>query len=674
MAYHGSHPRQAQGGRSRPWSPPVYDNSRGHVGNIDHYLAHSSHGWGNTRAFGQEGDDQAMAYEDAFRRHQGNLRAAYEAEYDSGPYYLTSTRHQRRDPSDISVDALDLADYARTLRRADVAQNDPYPPFPPSAARPFSREPWSPIPSPGLSPPERSPLPRRAFSPPSLPFPPTEAALVDRPFSAMSQDTMMPPPSLISAGTTSHSSHTNATSINYPNRRPFSLPADYSSPRGPAIFAARSPPPSTRAVGTGRQVHPDIAEMDLGTPEVNVASFPPWARKWYKQEQETGRAAGTGKKGKGPEYPRSPVEEEIFGPYIHPNDSQRDLGLLPWTSGNPNDEPQGVNTVPDNVKEERIRMLEREFGNKSTNRGWKQSDADDGIIGSVDAKGNLITAGPKKRATMRWLQAIFAIGTAVSGIYGALFIKLKTPAPPSGRAAAYILYVLSILTPILLFFFFVITPLCLRRKKDQDPNNANPAGMMVLPVAQPAASGKKKKGKWKGGKNGPENGNGSVQVNLIVDPGMFNTGTGRGRGPPGRYDDEDYDEGSEEESTHPSSRRKGRRRRRDDDWDSNDEERAAPPRRRSIFTGLAMERAWRRARRDLKKRTALDILLTILWTGCFVMIMLGQRCPPGTLDGWCDAYNIATACSSVLIVLFGTSAFFDIKDLRHSKVSPRTRT
>jgi hypothetical protein len=395
------------------------------VGNIDYYLAQSSHGWGHARPFGQDGDDQAMAHEDAFRRHRGNLRAAYEPEYDTGPYYLSSTRHQRRDPSDISVDALDLADYARTLRRAEVAQNDPYPPFQPSSMRPFSREPWSPVSSPGLPLAERSPRPpHRAFSPPSLPFPPTEAVLMDRPFSAMSQDTMMAPPSLVSAGTTSHSSHTNATSLNYPNRRPFSLPADYSAPRGPAIFAARSPPPSTRAVGTGRHVHPDVVEMDLGTTNVDVSSFPPWARKWYKQEEESGRAAGTGKKGKGPEFPRSPVEEEIFGPYIHPNESQRDLGLLPWSGGN--DEPQGVNTVPDNVKEERMRMLEREFGNKSTNRGWKQSDAEDGLVGGVDDKGNLVTAGPKKRATMRWLQAIFAIGTAVSGIYGAL-VRIPKP-------------------------------------------------------------------------------------------------------------------------------------------------------------------------------------------------------------------------------------------------------
>jgi hypothetical protein len=67
-------------------------------------------------------------------------------------------------------------------------------------------------------------------------------------------------------------------------------------------------------------------------------------------------------------------------------------------------------------------------------------------------------------------------------------------------------------------------------------------------------------------------------------------------------------------------------------------------------------------------------VLTIAWSACFVFILLGNRCTPGTLDGWCDAYNIATTCSSVLIVLFATSAFFGIKDLHQSKQSPRTRT
>jgi hypothetical protein len=190
--------------------------------------------------------------------------------------------------------------------------------------------------------------------------------------------------------------------------------------------------------------------------------------------------------------------------------------------------------------------------------------------------------------------------------------------------------------------------------------------MMVLPVNTPNQTGKKKNKKsGKGGQDG-----GSVQVNLIVDPNMFGTGTERGRGMPGRYEEDEYDEDySDDDTTNPSSRRKGRRRRRD--W--RDEEHSPTP-RRSIFAGLAMERAWNRARSNLKKCVALDVVLTVAWTACFVMILLGNRCPPGMLDGWCDAYNIATAGASAMIVLFATSAFFGIKDLHRSKVSPRTRT
>ena len=258
------------------------------------------------------------------------------------------------------------------------------------------------------------------------------------------------------------------------------------------------------------------------------------------------------------------------------------------------------------------------------------------------------------------------------------FIKLKSPAPPSGRIPAYLLYVLSILTPLLLLFFFVITPLCLRRNKgDQNNPMANPTGMMVLPVSNPGQSGKQKKGKRKGKKGGPNDPGGSVQVNLIMDPGMFGTGRGRaGGGMPGRYDEDDYDMDSDDDGTNPSSRRKRRRQQqRDrDGWGTDEEDGPRPPRRRSVFVGLAMERAWRRARADLKKRVGLDIVLVIAWSVSFVLILLGSRCPPGTLDGWCDAYNIATACASVLLVLFAFSAFFGIKDLHQSKQSPRTRT
>ena len=388
--------------------------------NIEYYMAHSSHGWAGNEAVGQDLRGEQAGHEETLRRHRQNLRAAYEPEYDDYSNYHSQTRRQRRDPSDISVEALDLADYALNLRRAEVAQNDVYPSFNNDRdpyTRSFAHQPWMPVTS--VSPHPRSPV-HRTFSPPSLPYPPLVAPNpVDRPFSALSRDTMMPPPSLVSNGTTSHSSHTNTTNTNYPPRRPFSLPADYN--RGPAIFNSQSPPPSARGVGTGRRMQLDTMEMDYGIADADVSSFPPWARKWYAHEDVPRKGLSPVARGKRIGTPRSPVEDEIFGPYIPPSaaGSQRDLGLLPWTAGN--DDPVQSNIVPENVKEERMRMLEKEFGDRGPGRGAKYANSDsETIVGSVDDKGRLINAGPRKRAATRWLQAVFALGAAGSGIYGAL--------------------------------------------------------------------------------------------------------------------------------------------------------------------------------------------------------------------------------------------------------------
>lgn len=167
-----------------------------------------------------------------------------------------------------------------------------------------------------------------------------------------------------------------------------------------------------------------------------------------------------------------------------------------------------------------------------------------------------------------------------------------------------------------MFWFFVVVPLCLRRKK-ADKDESNPAGLMVLPVANPQSTKKKKNKKSKKDGNGAD---GNVQVNLIVDPTMFG---GTGRGMPGRYDEDDDDD--DEYSSNRSGRPRGDRR-----WDSA----RGPPPRRSVFQGLALERKWKLARSELKKRCALDYVLCIAWCGCFVMILLGQRCPPGSEEGW----------------------------------------
>lgn len=175
---------------------------------------------------------------------------------------------------------------------------------------------------------------------------------------------------------------------------------------------------------------------------------------------------------------------------------------------------------------------------------------------------------------------------------------------------------ISVVTFLLTTYLFLIYPTCCgaRARKQSGPFTEGPNGMMVLPV--PGLPGGKAKGK-KGKKKGKGGGTEGVQVNLIVDPGMF----GGGRG------EEDYseEEGDDEsEYTIPGSfgsRGRGRRR-------------AGRRRRRGVFAGLALEAQWKEARKRLKWNTAVDSVMLVVWGALFVYILLGKRCPSGSFDGW----------------------------------------
>lgn len=166
--------------------------------------------------------------------------------------------------------------------------------------------------------------------------------------------------------------------------------------------------------------------------------------------------------------------------------------------------------------------------------------------------------------------------------------------------------------------------------------------MMVLPVQGLGGDGKRKKAKGKEGKDA--NSAEGVQVNLIVDPTMF-----------GGIMNRDTEEGDKE--ANPALGQAG-----------------VGKRRRGLFEGLAMEEQWKAARKELKRLLFLDILCFLLWTALFVVILLGKRCPVGQFEGWCDGYNVATALAVFLVICYGFSVFFDVKDLHMSRVSPRSRT
>jgi len=280
------------------------------------------------------------------------------------------------------------------------------------------------------------------------------------------------------------------------------------------------------------------------------------------------------------------------------------------------------------------------------------------VIGSVDKKGHLVTQGPRKRIAVRVLEGLLALGSGASSIYAAVLIKPKLVPPPSGKLPAYVLYLLSVLTFLAILYLFVFRSCCSSRWSSQsNPTGGMPGmpGMMVLPIQQ-GEKGKKGKGGKKGKKGGPAGGD--IQVNLIVDPGMLQGQQDNWRD---EYDQDEYDESSSAPGTYspyaPAFSTPQRR----------------PRPRRSVFVGLAMEEQWRTARGFLKKLMFFDIVCFVLWGAEFMMILIGQRCPSGGFEGWCNGYNVASAGACFLFVAFGISIFFDVKDLHTSKASPRTR-
>src|ERR1700722_3865679 len=281
-------------------------------------------------------------------------------------------QQQRREPSDVSVEALDLADYARTLPQRTA---DPY----------FAYNPHDNY--------TQTPLPLRPLN---------------------SRDSLHPP-SLISGGGTSSQSHPSSRTSRT-SRRPFSLPP-------PARHLDRSP--------FGRTHDYPASKPQFAEPEVDISQFPSWSRGWYES--------------KGMNYPSNePLTQSPFDPAYNPkypyasdmhrhadpyalssNTSTRDM--LPWST-----EPTDFGPPIDpETKEERLRMLRREFDPRSKgNNGAPGSEYSDGrpMIGSVDAKGKLITQGPKKRIATRLLQGVLSLTAAIPSIYAAI---VSTSGPSS---------------------------------------------------------------------------------------------------------------------------------------------------------------------------------------------------------------------------------------------------
>ncbi|PPQ91434.1 hypothetical protein CVT25_014322 [Psilocybe cyanescens] len=649
------------------------------------------------RPWSPEAFDPYPSGRDGYSTAQHGLYSMLEHHHDEEPRSHGTSPHrqqqQRRQASDVSVEALDLADYARTLRTRQA--EDPYPPFP-SQIRQGQGQ--------GQ---ENRPL----SSFPAFPQPSTN-----------SRDTLRTnAPSPVSRGPTLSSLTTHHTSLSsvpsrgrHSSRRPFSLPVT------PTPFPPSSHPSSSRGhIANSYAPHssPYIADPDnraASSQEIDISNFPKWSRNWYNSNNPSARynhrhsdAAGDpvsdadidiyapipgsqlpGTRGNNkkshfdPGYVHDPYTTDPYSPYDLPpplsSTGHGSRDVLPWSK----DPPEYGPALDPLQKEERMRMLEREFG---ANAKGKDKARDDGrllvddmgnpLVGTIDERGRLVTVGPKRRVALRTLQVLLAVGACVPALYAAVAIKQQpqdpqttlpsVPPPPAGKPPVIVLYVLSVITLLLLLYMFVVRPCCCVRAKarSSSASSKNPLGaaanmgMMVLPVGGDGGGKKKNKKNKKGGKKGVDKGD--VQVNLIVDPTMFQPPGGDSSTSESESDDDDGMPGGYDQQAKRKTKEKHRRRRR---------------RRRGLLEGLAMEAEWKVARAWAKKLAVLDVAGVVLWGAAFVFIMTGKRCPSGGFNGWCNAYNVSSASACLLCVAFGVSLFFDVQDLHASKQSPRTRT
>ncbi|UZJ53195.1 hypothetical protein CBS101457_002515 [Exobasidium rhododendri] len=373
-----------------------------------------------------------------------------------------------------------------------------------------------------------------------------------------------------------------------------------------------------------------------------LPDFPPWSRTWYNGDTSTNGRAYTSvppPPGQGGwESESAPTRSGTTGQYGH-------------VYGQPG--------MTDFVKEERIRMLEKEFGKVKGSKGQNSNekyggdddddDGDDVIgededlpLGSVTSKGRLITERPKWRTALRVSIGIITTAGCACGLGGALLVKTtSTSSPaPKGTAPAYILYACSVISLLVLLYLHVLRACCcdpMRKelKAGGDPDSL--LGGMIIPVLSGGGSsdGKGKKGKYGKGAMPPT-------VNLIVDPSLLGMG----------------------------------RRNKDND-DVNDERLPGDARRSKkrkngfgVMGNIQMQRRWRLARSKVKLFTTWDIILCILWIACDVVSLgLGKKCNVG--GGWCAFYNAAIACGVTVVVFLLGAIYFDYRDLKTSRQAPR---
>ncbi|KAJ9477620.1 hypothetical protein PHBOTO_001181 [Pseudozyma hubeiensis] len=322
--------------------------------------------------------------------------------------------------------------------------------------------------------------------------------------------------------------------------------------------------------------------------------------------------------------------------------------------------PYGRVVSNDYVKEERMRMLQKEFGTKATTRKGKGKAADDQDssdddaepedvpIGSVDAKGRLVLPRRKLRIATRWLQCLVSLAAAGLGIGGFILIRPAQKAPPSGTFASFVLYGVSAISTIACLWLFALKPCC-RSSREPMPKGGPGAGNgMVIPILPAGNAGGNGKPGMFGKKSRTQQ---APMVNLIVDPKLLG----------GRADESDTDTDDDEETASGEDRRRKKRK-------------AKKRKQLGVLANMKQQARWHIARKSLKWDCGWDVVLCLLWgTAAVMALVVGRKCPAGTGEGWCNLYNGAIACSVMATLLFLVAIYCDVVALRVSKAPPCSR-
>ncbi|EPQ30224.1 uncharacterized protein PFL1_02340 [Pseudozyma flocculosa PF-1] len=399
----------------------------------------------------------------------------------------------------------------------------------------------------------------------------------------------------------------------------------------------------------------------------HLPDFPAWSQTWYGGHHSADGHAytmvppGSGQSGWESEtlsYGRA-GRGTPYGPYPH--------GHHP-----------GDGRIADHVKEERIRMLEKEFGpkvsHKNRAKGADGADEDDEEanaddteplpLGSVDPKGRLVLPNRKLRIGVRWSQCLVSLTGAALGIGGYLLIKPKEDPAPLNTLPTWIMYIVSVLSTLVCVWLYALRPMCVNPLRKADTmSGGGPGGMggMLIPVLGGGGPGGRGRpgGRMKRGMAQP-----GPTVNVIVDPTMLGKG---------HDSSSDSDSDSDSVDTLPGGNRRDRRSKRHHHRRHHRHHHRRHHHKGMLET-IKMQAIWQFHRKWLKVYTFVDALFCLLWGVVAVWtIGFGGKCSPGSFEGWCDIFNGAMACAAINTAVFATAVYVDARDLKASERPPNAR-